>query len=323
MNRLHQGYTALKQGVAILDLSPSTRLEHKGPDALDLLNRLTTNDLSNLTPGRAAATVLTSEIGRVIDLFMVVCLQPNRLLLISDSQNPDPLVENIRKYTIVEDAVLNDVSDSTARLAIRGPEAPRTIHALTAIDPLKVTPGEIVSLPQLPEDAFLIQIQGQPAMQTGYEILLPIEHKQSIWNAALAAGAVPASPQDSEAVRIELGVPAPGTELTSRVNPLEAGLERLISFTKGCYVGQEVIARLDTYDKVQRRLVGLTAPDRVKPGDALTADGRDVGWITSAAHVPHTSRTIALGYVRRRYAEPGTTLNANSAQATVVPLPRH
>ncbi|MFQ5873180.1 MAG: YgfZ/GcvT domain-containing protein, partial [Dehalococcoidia bacterium] len=115
-----------------------------------------------------------------------------------------------------------------------------------------------------------------------------------------------------DVLRIEAGVPIYGAELSEDVNPLEAGLRSSISFTKGCYVGQEVVARLNTYQKVKRHLVKLrfydgTAPH---PGTPLELDGKEVGTLTSVAVLPGDVRAFALGYVRKAHAQPGVKLAA-------------
>ncbi len=328
------GYRALREGAAVVDLTGTTRVEHKGADALDLLNRLTTNDLGPLTPGRFAATVLTSEIGRVIDLLLVLHLEHGRLLLVSDAPASAPLISAIEKYTIIEDAELEDVSDATTRIAVRGPEAAGVVQRMTGLDAMRIEPGAIVPVSALGATAPPVRVLA--SIHGGYEFLAPRERRRRVWDAAIAVGATPAGPEAWRAVRIESGIPAPGAELTDRVNPLEAGLLDLISFTKGCYVGQEVIARLDTYDKVQRRLVGLKVPASAKQDDPLTSGGRTIGWITSVAapnndgqandgqanaRQANDGRANALGYVRNAHAQPGTTLDSESGQALVAHLP--
>jgi folate-binding protein YgfZ len=120
--------------------------------------------------------------------------------------------------------------------------------------------------------------------------------------------------------RVMRGVPSPGNELSDRVNPLEAGLGRFISFTKGCYIGQEVIARLDSYDKLQRRLVRLAAYGDLRPGDTLTVKGKKAGEVTSVAALSTTRERIALGFVRRGSWEPGTELECGDVKVTVKEL---
>ena len=312
-------YEALVNGAGIADLSHTTRVMHTGGDALDLLNRLTTNDLGGLVVGHVATTVLTSEIGRVIDFFRVVRLEADRLLLISESLAPEPLVDNIDKYTILEEAVLENASPGTARIGILGPQAREVATSITGADISVVEAGGVQHVPAFDDGALILQ--GNPFRLDGCDVLLPIEEAPKVWEAAVEAGAVPVGRHALEQVRIKAGIPGSETELNDRVNPLEAGLEEFVSFTKGCYVGQEVIARLDTYDKVQRRLVRLDVPEGVGPGEALNSGSRTAGWVTSVSILPDNGRLAALGYVRKAFLQPGTVLSAGNSEVTVIASP--
>ena len=309
-------HAVLRDGAGVTNLSHTTRVMHTGQDALDLLNRLTTNDLGGLGAGEVATTVLTSEIGRVIDVFRVVHLGPDQLMLISDSVDSGPLIENIDKYTILEDAVLQDVSAETARIGLRGPKARAVASEVKGIGPASVDSSGVHPLPALGEGAILLG--GNPQVHDGYDFVMPVDAAAEAWEAAVNAGAIPVGHHALEHARIKAGIPAPGTELNDRVNPLEAGLEYFVSFTKGCYVGQEVIARLDTYDKVQRRLVRLDAPEGTAPSESLESGQRTAGWVTSVSGLPENGRMAALGYVRRAFLEPGTVLSGGSGEVTVV-----
>ena len=312
-------YDALVAGAGVIDLSHTTRVLHMGREALGLLQRLTTNDLDGLDAREIAATVLTSEIGRVIDLFQVVRLRPDRLMLISDSTDPDPLVVNIDKYTILEDAVLEDVSSATARVVTQGPQARVVAAEVAGAAVYSVDAGRVQPLPDFGEGAILLK--GNPPVRDGYDLVLPVDTAAEAWTAAVNAGAVPVGRYALEHARIKAGIPAPGSELNDRVNPLEAGLEEFVSFTKGCYVGQEVIARLDTYDKVQRRLVRLNVSEGTAPGESLQSGQRTAGWVTSVSRLPDNGRAAALGFVRRAFVEPGTVLNSEAGEVTVVDVP--
>ena len=312
-------HEALVNAVGVTGLGHTTRVMHTGRDALDLLNRLTTNDLGGLDVGQAAATVLTSEIGRVIDVFQVVRLAPDRLMLISESPTADPLVENIDKYTILEDAVMEDVSPGTARIGFCGPQAREIVARITGADISSVDTGGVQYVPVFGDEAIILT--GNPFIRDGYDVVLPVGAAGQVWEAAVNAGAVPVGRHALEHARIEAGIPGPEAELNDRVNPLEAGLEEFVSFTKGCYVGQEVIARLDTYDKVQRRLVRLHAPVGIAPGESLNSGTRTAGWVTSVSCLPENGRLAALGYVRRAFIEPGTVLAAGSTEINVMGIP--
>ena len=163
-----------------------------------------------------------------------------------------------------------------------------------------------------------------------YEVLVDdTKRAVDVWDALVAAGAIPVGEEPFNVFRVERGLPSPVSELSDRVNPLEAGLEPYVSFTKGCYMGQEVIARLDTYDKLQRRLVGLLGPGdpgseagtHLKPGSPLRTGDRVVGQVTSAVTSPALGRAIALAYIRKGHTEPGTTLESDQGPVEVVGLP--
>ncbi len=303
-------------GAAVFDRSGATsRIEHVGKDALDLLHRLSTNDMLSLKVRDARGTVLTSDRGRVLGVVNVVRVEEHRLLLLNAAPDPKAVIDWIDRFTFDEDAKLRDITVDTAQIAVAGPKAGEVIRVLTGIE--------------VPSDRCVVtDIAGVHATVIGtdalgtqcYEWVVPVLARDDVVAAATEAGAVLASADVWQAVRIEHGVPAWGNELSEDVNPLEAGLRELVSFTKGCYVGQEVVARLDTYDKVQRRLVGLTAASALVKGDELSAEGRVAGKVTSAAYSPRLRESIGLGYVRRDIPD-GTSLRTAHGPVKVVSPP--
>jgi folate-binding protein YgfZ len=314
---LQAEYRALTAGAAVVDRSYLTRIRHTGRDALDLLHRLSSNDLLSLGAGQTRDTVLTSERGRIIDVLTVVRLAHDELLLLSGASSAQTVMEWIERFTFDEDARLLDITGDCAQVAVAGPEAWRVLTQVAGIP----APGS--------DSYFKCAVAGQSAevVRTDapglpcWEIIVPVSAARTVLDALKQAGASHASAPAWEAARIERGVPASGHELTGDVNPLEAGLRRLVSFTKGCYVGQEVVARLDTYDRVQRVLAGLLADGPVLAGEALTAEGHEAGIVTSAAYSPALGRQVGLGLVRRVHAAPGSRLFSRSGSVTVHSLP--
>ena len=304
-------YRALSEGVAMLDRSSVGRLRLTGEDALDLLDRLSTNDLAGLEAGTGAPTVLTSNKGRIVDLLYAFRLDGGLLVLTS----PDAcqkVADWIDFYTIIEDVVVEDLTADTAMLSLAGPGAASLLGKLTVRDVTAVERYE----------SFGATINGVEAavyrtdfvLPHAYDLLVDAAHAEELWADVLEsgrdAGLVPAGAGALEAVRVEQGTPVHGKELSEDFNPLEANLRDYISFTKGCYVGQEVVARLETYKKVQKQLVGLTwdFDDSPETGAKLFRDGKQVGVVTSAVRSPRLSRGIGLGYVRNAHAVPGTVL---------------
>ena len=299
----------------------SALLLHEGPDALDLLHRLSTNDLLQLEPGRSVLTVLTSERGRVIDVLNVAHIESDRLLLLSDSPSAVAAAEWIDRFTIIENAVVSDVSADVARYAVIGPDASNIVRSAFGVD---LAMGDVVSPDEAPtggsiEKTVLVASNwgGLPRV----DVVMPALDAEATWDRLAEAGAVPAGDQAFHTRRVSLVVPFPGTELTADVNPLEAGLKNLISFTKGCYVGQEVVARLDTYDKVQRSLVALTGDGELSAGAELRSGDKRAGVVTYASPLEISGVRHALGYVRRDYLEEGTQLVSGGSIVTVLGVP--
>jgi folate-binding protein YgfZ len=222
--------------------------------------------------------------------------------------------DHLEKFVIMEDVVVEDVTEKYAQLGLYGPKAPEVLAAATQADP-RVAPLFI-----LPDGDI-----GVP----GLDLIVARDAAGSLAAALVKAGAVPVSRETAEVTRLEAGVPKFLVDMDASTIPLEAGIEdRAISMTKGCYVGQEVIVRVlhRGGGRVAKKLVGLlTGKPDVRSGDHVFAGDRDVGRITSAADSPRKGKRIALAYVHRDFIEPGTELEVKStegsAHAVVVTVP--
>ena len=314
------GYEALIDGVALLDRSDVGRLAYTGDDALDLINRLSTNELSDLEPGRGAPTVLTTNKGRIVDLLYVFRLQ-DRLMVFTSPGAHRKVAEWIDFYTIMEDASSADASSETAMLTLAGPRAAGYLGDLAGGSVSALPPYQSVEETVAGVEAAIYRTDF-PRGAT-YDIVVDAAQRDRLWSGLLergnSAGLEPVGPEAMEAVRIEQGVPAYGRELAEAYNPLETRLLELISFTKGCYVGQEVVARLNTYNKVQKYLVGLRwrggpAP---APNARLLLEGKQVGVVTSSAMALQAGEWIGLGYVRKSHVGAGTMLGLELGEGTV------
>ena len=295
------------------------RLRLTGEDACDLLNRLSTNLVDpDGDPGEVAATVLTSDRGRIVDLVYVVHCGDHQLLLTSPGQQQNA-IDFLDKYTIMEDLEIEDITDATVLLTLTGPAAADILSRAQHDDALVVEP------PVNGDDG-----EGPPT----YHLLIDDADAASRIVAGLeSAGAVSISAATAETLRIIQGRPAYGAEMSDTYNPLEAGLIGAIDFHKGCYIGQEVIARLDTYQKVQKYLVslrfeadGAVAGDiaRALPGARLADDdGKAVGLVTSATVAPRLdgagdgAELVGLGYVRTAAVQIGGELKVESDSGAV------
>jgi folate-binding protein YgfZ len=296
------GLDAAQRACVVADRSDLGRLVATGPDLLALLHRLSTADVKDLRPGEGRETVVTNAKGRIVERLFVHHLGDDGVLLVAGPSGGPRSLAHLRKFTFSENTGLSDVTDGTFALALLGPRWADAARALGIPD---LAPCGAASLRLSEARVHVARTNGFDA-----EGLLVIGSRDddarvrpTLVGAAEAEGGGTIDAESLEAWRILEGLPAPGHELTEEHNPLEAGLRGAVSFTKGCYVGQEVVARLNTYDKVSRSLVRLELkPGAPVPtqGAAVVLAGKVIGEITSASRPPGRPAAVALAYVKSR-----------------------
>lgn len=314
-------YRATLDHSSFRDLSAHGRVALAEPDRADLLNRLSTNNIVALQPGQGTRTVLTNHIGRIIDLLTVVTL-PERLLLLGTAGRGPALARFFRKNIFFNDKVsVIDLTSTTCQFALYGPQAAAVLQDLSGDE-------SITALPRFHVRELLLG--GQP-VQLVRDLPLGADAFTLIADAALApslprllaeAGAQPLDDASYEALRIEHGYAAAGRELSLDYIPLETGLADAISFKKGCYVGQEIIARMESRNRLAKRLMGLRLSAPLDAPAKLAVDGKEMGDLTSAVLSPRFG-PIALAYVRTAQARPGAqvVIADSDLTAEVVELP--
>ncbi|MCY3638254.1 MAG: folate-binding protein YgfZ, partial [Chloroflexi bacterium] len=260
---VREEYDALTKGVALVDRSHLGRLKVSGADAIDLLNRLSTNKLDDLAVGDVMGTVLTTNKGRIIDLLYVL-RQDDHLLVMTGPDTCQRVAEWIDFYTFIEDVVVEDVTDSAAILSLVGASVPHKFAELSDV-PLFSSVSDSFG------DIDTLVLRTDFLGGFACDLIVAAENEEALCATLTEFGALPVGSYALELVRIERGVAGYGSELCEDYNPLEAGLIDFISFNKGCYIGQEVVARLNTYDKVQRKLARLSMQSSVPelPSDLL------------------------------------------------------
>jgi hypothetical protein len=332
---IEQEYLAATRGIACFDSSFRGRLAVTGKDGLDLLNRLSTNDLHSLRPGQAIGTVLTTEKGKLVD-FLTVFHGGSKLLLIVSPSKEKEVSAWIDKFTIQEEVGVEDVTSETVMVSLIGPEVVSAVPNLlpdgsSVPSVIQVSWGEILAIPVSWSNAtelYLVTTSTNAGLFWGW-----LEEKSfSISGDALTPHAGFKVPMVGhvayEAYRISKGIPMVDREMTERHNPYDIDLRRFISYTKGCYIGQEVIARLDTYQKARRRLAGLTFAREsglVDRGTPLTIGGEEEGWVTSVTEEPLFGARLGLAVLRNGAIVNGARATCPSHQgvavATVCELP--
>ena len=316
-------YRAITEGVGLHDSSYTGRLKATGEDALDLINRLSTNGIVNLAPGQGAPTILTTDRGRILDLLGVVNTG-DYVLLVTSPDCQQAVIEWLDKYTIMEDLTVEDISKETAAFTLCGPAC---ASALASVMAPEVATDDLEGMGAYA--ALEGSIDGQAVLITrrplgdmaAFDVVVETGSAALVWETLATAGATPVGLDAFNAALVQNAVPRHGREMGDAYNPLEAGLIGSVDFAKGCYIGQEVIARLDTYHKVQKYLVTLrfesdggdvSETATALPGGRLTDEAGDaMGLVTSAAVVPTTdgAELVGLGYVRTRAVQIGGRLN--------------
>ena len=308
------------------DRSQFARILATGHDFLDLLNRLSTADIVSLSPAEGQPTILTTGKGRIVERLFVHHLGADGVLSVGGPGAGPSVLEHLARYTFREDTGVSDATEASFQLVLIGPRAAEALQAVgvTAPDRFGVVDGSI--------GGRAVRILGGDGLSgEGFSITASNEHGPTVWDALVASVEAvegrPAGDQALEAYRVLRGQPLSGHELSEEYNPLEAGQWDAVSFEKGCYVGQEVVARLNTYDKVSRLLVGLELPpDAALPtvGEPLYDGERRVGRLTSAVRSPDRPTPIGLGYLKKQSIRPNLELrvgDGGSTPACVVELP--
>jgi len=313
-------YRAALAGVVLYDESTAGRIAMHGADRAALLHRLSTNNIVELQPGQGNRTVLTSPIGRIIDLLAVHALVDRLLLVTSPGQGP-LVYGHLRKNIFFNDKVtLEALGRTQGQLALYGPDAAalleRVSGAALADLPLHHTREAMIA------GATLLVARREPIGGQGFTLYVPAETIGPVREALLAAGALPLHAATFDILRVEQGYSAFGQELGLDYIPLETGLLDAVSFTKGCYVGQEIIARMESRNRRAKQLRGLRLSQPVVAPGKLLASGKEAGDLTSAVISPRFG-AIALAYVRSAFAEPGSVVGVaeTAAQGEVLALP--
>ena len=285
------------------------RLSLIGSDALDLLDRLTTNRISDLTSmGMGMGAVLTTNKGRIIDL-LGIHVEEKGLMVVTSGNATEKVSEWIDFYTIMEDVQIKNVSDQTFHFRVIGtsPEI-EVLPDTTGMKPFHGVQTELAGVPSL---AISLQVGNLSCIDLIGSVVSG-DSVQSKLDEYLKEIRI----EEYNHFRIEAGEPAYGSELTEEFNPLEAGLLPYISFNKGCYIGQEVVARLNTYDKVQRKLVKFKwdSVDYELSGKVIEDEDRVVGVMTSSLN------GLGMGFVRKAKAEEGNVMICDGVKITVADI---
>jgi folate-binding protein YgfZ len=331
----HDQYDALLNGAGLLDRRSRGRLQLTGADRRNYLQGLLTNDIAALSPGRGCYAALLTAQGRMLSDMRVSELG-DRILMDLPAATAESVRQRLTDFIFTEDVEVRDAGVELGQLGIYGPKAAPILasvfspSSLERFEQMQIDANQELRFADTPVTVVRSDDYGVP----GFEVFVNAPEVARLSDALRGSGARNVAPEAVEVTRVEAGRPEFGADMDEHTIPLEAGIEtRAISYTKGCYVGQEVIIRVlhRGQGRVARRLVGLLGTDAEGPlvrGMRIETESKPIGAITSAAHSPRLRRPIALGYVHRDSAEPGTVLQvtgepgtASSRTVTVVTLP--
>lgn len=313
-------YHAARASLGLFDFGFRSRFTLSGEHRARFLHRIISNDVKSLTPGQGVYATLLSAQGRILSDFYVYA-DDDRLWVDTDADLAAKTMTILRRY-VIGDRVTIEPS-ALGAVALQGPGSRATVQSLVATEGAP-------PLPQAELGHVMAEFDGRPARivrrsstgDEGYEIWLEPAALQPFWTRAAGAGAQACGVEALEALRIEAGIARYGPDFGEDTLPLEAGLLSALSFNKGCYIGQEIVERARSRGHVNWKLVGLRfPPGAAAPGAGekiRTPQGAEIGEVTSASVSPGLGRPLALGYVRREAAEPGTRLVAPGGETIEV-----
>ncbi len=309
-------YRILRQAAGLIDYSIYAVIEASGNDRLDFLHRILTNDIRRLKPGQGARSALLNANGKFLAELIVLALEDRALLLCEASRSAAILLE-LERFHFSEDVSLANCERSHAVLAIQGPRALETAQAFSAAVPASPAIGDhwLARGNLAPGNLEAARFVYLPLTRApGLLCIAPADAAIPLWDTLQAGttGPAPCGWQALNTARVEDGLAWFGVDADESNLLGETGLDDvLISETKGCYVGQEIVARMRTYGSANKKLVGLVLSGNTIPpvGAQLLRDGEEMGRVTSACFSPALRRAIALGYVKRPYYEPETKLD--------------
>jgi folate-binding protein YgfZ len=315
MSLLSKGYQALHAGAAWRDLSSRGKIRVAGEDRARLLHAMTTNQVQQMQPGEGCYAFFLNAQGRILGDANLFCFE-DHLLVDTEPETLGKLYEHLDRYIIADDVTLEDQTAQLATIAVEGPEAGSVLRKLGA-SPL---PG------LLPHNACAWTRWGERIVARvdstgagGFFVFVPVSEKNGLIAALTSEGVPEAEAEDARTVRIEHGRPRYGEEISERYLVQETGQLHAVSFSKGCYLGQEIVERVRSRAQIHRTLRPLEIESTEVPsaGAKLKAGDAEAGEIVSASFSPRLGKVVAMAYVRTPFAGMGTALSLGGDPARV------
>jgi len=312
---MDSGYEALRSGAAWFDLSPRGKIIASGEDRARLLHAMTTNQVQELKPGEGCYAFFLNPQGRILADVNLFCGADDFLLDV-EPETRERLYQHLDKYIIADDVTLEDATDRIVTLALEGPEAMAAAARLGAPMPEKPWGHMLWNDVTVAGASFT----GAP----GLRFFAGAAEKPRLVELFQNAGAKEASPEAARIVRLEHFQPRYGEDIFDTTLSQETQQAHALSFTKGCYIGQEIVERVRSRGLVHRLLAGveIDSTEVPEPDTHLVHGDENVGKMTSGAFSPALGKVVGMAYIRRELADPGATLTIDGHAATVRALHR-
>ncbi len=313
-------FGALRSGCGVYEMNLRTKISLTGGDRGRWLNGMVTNNIRDLAVGQGVYAFVLNPQGHILgDLYAYN--RGDSLLIDTDQSQSQQLRATFDHYIIMDDVEVSDATGQLTAIGITGPRV-REILQTAGFEIPELEPLRFVDVSW--RNVSVIVVRGNNTSVESYEFWVPPDQAGGLRDTLTAAGATPVGPAALECLRVATGVPRYGQDIRERDLPQETEQHRAMHFSKGCYIGQEIVERIRSRGNVHRKFTGFEVEGALPAlGTKIQADGKDVGEVTSVASLPLAGgdRSVALGYIRREVATPGKQVQASGAQLSVAALP--
>jgi folate-binding protein YgfZ len=314
------GFQALVSSSGVYERSVRAKIALTGSDRVRWLNGMVTNNIRDLEPGRGVYAFLLNPQGHILgDLYAYN--RGESLLVDTDQAQVEKILAVFDKYIIMDDVEIANISDQWSAIGITGLKSREALQAAGFGVP-ELKPLQLVEITW--QQSTVTLVRGDNPQVKSFELWLAPGDTERVYEALTKAGATPVGPTALELLRIAAGIPRYGVDIRERDLPQETEQERALNFSKGCYVGQEIVERIRSRGQVRRKFTGFEIAGQLPAGGSkIQVEGKEVGEITSAASLPTAGGEcrLALGYIRREVAIPGKQVEAGGSAGTVTNLP--
>ncbi len=320
-------HKVVRTDVGIADISYHGTLTLTGEDRAKFLHRLISNDVENLSDGQGNYATLLTNRGKIIADMKVYVLE-EAIYISTAPECAENAFTELDKYLIADDVELSWQTDKIGAIAVYGPNSTGLVQSVLNAEDLSNLP-EHHSQFCLFDQQRIVCVRTNTVGECGYHLYISTDKLEALWEQLISErpNVVPIGWDALESLRIEAGTPRYGTELTDAIIPLEAELEHAIDFEKGCYIGQEIVARMKYRGHPNRLLRGIEidSENAIQQNSKIFSGEKEVGWVTSSAYSPILGKPIALGYVRMAFTEQRSQIQIETEEGrvngTVVDLP--